>query len=117
VKVKSGANFAVMRSGEQGDGVGELKMARTGWFEGRIAGAGVTRIAAAIALTCLAVLAIGVMVVFAAAVALTAAIAGALLAVSSMFLRNRRAAGSPQFIEARKVGHAWIAYGLDQRAR
>lgn len=92
-------------------------MARTGWLDGRFAGAGVTRIAAAIALTCLAVVAIGVMVVFAAAVALTAAIAGALIAVSSLFLRRRNAAGAVQLIEARKVGHAWVAYGLDQRAR
>lgn len=91
-------------------------MARTGWLEGRFAGAGVTRIAVAIALACVALVAIGVMVVFAAAVALTAAIAGALLAVSSLFLR-RRGTGSAQLIEARKVGHAWVAYGMDQRAR
>jgi hypothetical protein len=97
--------------------VGELKMARTGWLESRFDGAGMTRIAAAVALTCLAIVAIGVMVVFAAAVALTAAIAGALIAVSSLFLRRRTAAAPAQLIEARKVGHAWVAYGLDQRAR
>ena len=55
------------------------------------------------------------MVVFAAAVAMSALLAAVLLAVSSLTRRRRRA--DDGIIEARQVGHAWVAYGWDQRPR
>ena len=55
------------------------------------------------------------MVVFAAAVAVSALLAAVLLAVSS--LTRRRGRRYDGVIEARNVGHAWVAYGWDQRPR
>ena len=55
------------------------------------------------------------MVVFAAAVAMSALLAAVLLAVSSLTRRRRRR--DDGIIEARHVGHAWVAYGWDQRPR
>ena len=55
------------------------------------------------------------MVVFAAAVAVSALLAAVLLAVSS--LTRRRRFRDDGIIEARNVGHAWVAYGWDQRPR
>ncbi|MEO6376915.1 MAG: hypothetical protein ABIO37_02720 [Caulobacteraceae bacterium] len=55
------------------------------------------------------------MVVFAAAVAVSALLAAVLLTVSS--LTRRRGRRDSGIIEARNVGHAWVAYGWDQRPR
>ena len=55
------------------------------------------------------------MVVFAVAVAVSALLAAVLLAVSS--LTRRRSRRDDGIIEARQVGHAWVAYGWDQRPR
>jgi len=67
-------------------------------------------------------------VFFGAILALFAAVAVAVLAVvgsvlvflTGMVLRSRkrrRVSDGPQVLEARKVGHAWVAYGWDQPAR
>ncbi|MBS0297735.1 MAG: hypothetical protein JSR45_15605 [Proteobacteria bacterium] len=57
----------------------------------------------------------------AAAVAVIAVIASILVFLTGLALRARRRvyarAGSSQVIEARKVGHAWVAYGWDRTAR
>lgn len=55
------------------------------------------------------------MVVFAAAVAVSALLAAVLLAVST--LTRRRGRREDGVIEMRNVGHAWVAYGWDQRPR
>lgn len=67
-----------------------------------------------------AALAVGaVLAVFAAAaVTLIALVSGLLLALASLAARARR----PHFahgpvLQARKVGHAWVAYGWDRAAR
>jgi len=68
-----------------------------------------------------AALAIGaVLAVFAAAaVAVIALFGGALVFLSTLALRARRVvvARDPGVIEARKVGHSWVAYGWDSRGR
>ena len=56
----------------------------------------------------------------AAAVAILAVLGSALVFLTGLFLRSRRrtrAGDDPQILEARKVGHAWVAYGWDQPAR
>ncbi len=56
----------------------------------------------------------------AAAVAILAVLGSALVFLTGLFLRSRRrtrATDDPQVLEARKVGHAWVAYGWDQPAR
>jgi len=95
-------------------------MARTDWlFIGGPSRTGVGRIAAGVGLVAAAALGVAAMLVFAAALAVTAVIAAVLLLISSLVLRPRRpvAATTADVIDARKVGHAWVAYGLDQRPR
>jgi len=69
-----------------------------------------------------------VAVFFGAILALFAAVAVAILAVVGSVLvfltgmvlrsrRRRRVSDGQQVLEARKVGHAWVAYGWDQPAR
>jgi len=58
--------------------------------------------------------------VAAAAVAVLAVLGSALVFLTGLVLRSRRrtrATDDPQVLEARKVGHAWVAYGWDQPAR
>ncbi len=58
--------------------------------------------------------------VFAATLAVLTVLASVLLALASLALRfgRRRAAGvGPVVMEARKVGHSWVAYGWDQPRR
>lgn len=58
-------------------------------------------------------------VVFAATVVVSAVIASALIALSALALRARRTvrvrSGVPGVIEARRVGHTWVAYGWNER--
>ncbi|MBX7248015.1 MAG: hypothetical protein K1X35_03080 [Caulobacteraceae bacterium] len=84
-------------------------------FAGMVSGflGGVT---AAVAMVIGAVLA----VIAAAAVAFLAVVGSVLVFLTGLVLRTRRrtrATDDPQILEARKVGHAWVAYGWDQPAR
>ena len=58
-------------------------------------------------------------VVFAATVVVSAVIASALIALSALAMRARGAARVrshvPGVIEARRVGHTWVAYGWNER--
>ncbi len=58
-------------------------------------------------------------VVFAAALVVSAVVASALIALSALAFRARRTARvhshAPGVIEARKVGHTWVAYGWNER--
>ena len=62
-------------------------------------------------------------VIFAATVAVVTVFAGGLIAAWAMVWKMRRApalqraAAGPVIIDARKVGHAWVAYGWDQAPR
>ncbi len=64
-----------------------------------------------------------VLALFAAvAVAVLAVVGSVLVFLTGIVLRSRlrrrtRAGDDPQVLEARKVGHAWVAYGWDQPAR
>ena len=58
--------------------------------------------------------------VFAATLAVAVVLAGALCALYALAVRGRRSRrveGAPVLIEARRVGHSWVAYGWDQRSR
>lgn len=71
-------------------------------------------VVAGIALVIGAVLAL----VFAASVALVSLMAAVLLSLAFGVMKARRAAtvrASNGVIEARRVGHSWVAYGWDQR--
>ena len=56
---------------------------------------------------------------FAATVVVMAVIASALVAVSMIVMRARRPAGAhgSEIIEARRVGHTWVAYGWNEPRR
>jgi cytochrome c biogenesis protein CcdA len=55
-------------------------------------------------------------VVFAATLAVVLVLASALVASAALAWRLRRPARrAARMIEARKVGHSWIAYGWDQQ--
>ena len=58
-------------------------------------------------------------VVFAATVVVMAVIASALVGVSLLALRARRnvRAHAADIIEARRVGHTWVAYGWNEPRR
>lgn len=77
---------------------------------------GVVTVTAAMVATLLAL-------VFAATVALGAVIVGGALAAWAVAFRVRKAtrlrpaSTRTMVIEARKVGHSWVAYGWDQTAR
>ena len=79
----------------------------------RIAGA----VAALVALGVAAVLAL----VFAATIIVTAVIATALVGVTVLAMRARRTArvraAAPGVIDARRVGHTWVAYGWNEPRR
>lgn len=57
--------------------------------------------------------------VFAATVVVSAVIASALIGLSMLAVRARRTArvrsAAPGVIEARRVGHTWVAYGWNER--
>jgi hypothetical protein len=58
-------------------------------------------------------------VVFAATVVVSAVVASALIALSALALRARRTvrvrSRAPEVIDARRVGHTWVAYGWNDR--
>ncbi|MDP8916951.1 MAG: hypothetical protein M3M95_07110 [Pseudomonadota bacterium] len=58
-------------------------------------------------------------VVFAATIVVSAVIASALIGLSALALRARGAtrvrSHVPEVIEARRVGHTWVAYGWNER--
>ncbi len=58
---------------------------------------------------------------FAATVVVMAVIASALVGLSLLVMRGRRPAkvraGLPGVIEARRVGHTWVAYGWNEPRR
>ena len=85
---------------------------------GHWARTGLNWIAAVIAGTAL-VLAAVLAVVFAATVAVAVVLAGALFGLYALAVRTHRGArhDGPMVIEARKVGHSWVAYDWDRRAR
>jgi len=69
-----------------------------------------------------AVLATILAIVFAATMAVITVVVGAVLAAWAVAFRVGRApklqqAAQPVTLEARKVGHAWVAYGWDRSAR
>ena len=80
-----------------------------------LVGAAVTLVAAAAAMV--------LAVVFAATVALATVLVGGLIAVWATVWKLRRAprlqraAAGPVILDARKVGHSWVAYGWDQAPR
>jgi hypothetical protein len=75
-------------------------------------------IGGAIATTVAVTLAAVLTVVFAATLAVILVLTSALIAVCAFALRARRGR-QPQgvVIDARKVGHSWVAYGWDERPR
>ncbi len=75
---------------------------------------GLGRIAAALGTATAVTLAAVLTLVFAATLAVAVVLSGALIAVYTLTHRRR-----PQgvLIEARRVGHSWVAYGWDQRPR
>jgi heme/copper-type cytochrome/quinol oxidase subunit 2 len=70
-----------------------------------------------------AVVATVLAIVFAATMAVITVIVGGALAAWAVAFRLRRrptpqpAVARPVVLEARKVGHAWVAYGWDQSAQ
>ena len=63
--------------------------------------------------------ALALAVVFAAAVAVTAVVASILIALTALAMRARRTvrvrSRPSDIIEARRVGHTWVAYGWNER--
>lgn len=78
---------------------------------------GLARIAGILALVAATVVGVILAVVFAAALAVIVVLAGALIALAGVALRGRRRPRptGDVVIEARRVGHSWVAYGWDQR--
>lgn len=83
----------------------------------------VTVLAGAIT-TAVAVVVGAILAVFAAAAVAVLAVVGAVVVfLTGMVLRNRlrrrtrSGDDDPQVLEARKVGHAWVAYGWDRPSR
>jgi hypothetical protein len=75
---------------------------------------GLGGVVAALGTTAVLALAAVLTLVFAATLAVAVVLSGALIAVYTLTHRRR-----PQgvLIEARRVGHSWVAYGWDQRPR
>ncbi len=84
-------------------------------FNGAPQPVGLRRIAGALALVAAAVVGVVLAVVFAAALAVIVVLAAALIGLAGVALRGRRRPRGEMVIEARKVGHSWVAYGWDQR--
>jgi hypothetical protein len=80
--------------------------------------AGLSWIAGALATAAAVTIGAVLTVVFAATLAVMLVLTSALVAVCALALRSRRGR-SPQgvLIEARRVGHSWVAYGWDRRPR
>ena len=74
------------------------------WIGGALATAAAVTIAAVLT------------VVFAATLAVILVLSSALIAVCALAFRSRRRAPAQGvLLEARKVGHSWVAYGCDER--
>lgn len=82
-----------------------------------VAAKGLAWICGALATGAAVTLAAVLTVVFAATLAVILVLVSALVALCTLALRARRANTRPVLIQARKVGHSWVAYGWDQRAR
>ena len=74
-------------------------------------------VAGALATVAAVTLAAVLTVVFAATLAVILVLVSALVALCTLALRARRMKEQPVVIQARKVGHSWVAYGWDQRGR
>jgi membrane protein implicated in regulation of membrane protease activity len=72
---------------------------------------------AALATGAAVVVAAALTLVFAATLAVAAVLASVLFALYALALRSRRNARRSEVIEARRVGHSWVAYGWNKRAR
>ncbi len=80
--------------------------------------AGLSWIAGAVATAVAVTIAAVLTVVFAATLAVILVLSSALIAVCAAAMRARRQPQSQGvLIEARKVGHSWVAYGWDERRR
>jgi hypothetical protein len=82
-------------------------------------GRGLAQFAGWIAAGCAVVVAAVLALVFAASMVVIAVMASALIGFAAMAMRARRTAavrtgGGSQYLEARKVGHSWVAYGWDR---
>lgn len=81
-------------------------------------GRGLTHLAGVIAAVCAVVVAAGLALVFAASMVVIAVMASALIAFAGFAMRARRPvpvrADGRQYLQARKVGHSWVAYGWDR---
>jgi apolipoprotein N-acyltransferase len=83
-----------------------------------LARAGLSWIGGTLATVAAVTIAAVLTVVFAATLAVILVLASALIAVCALALRARRRRPSEGvLIEARRVGHSWVAYGWDQRPR
>ena len=81
----------------------------TGWARG-----GIARVAGALGTAAAVTLAAVLTLIFAATLAVALVLSGALIGVYTLTHRRK-----PQgvLIEARRVGHSWVAYGWDQQPR
>jgi hypothetical protein len=83
---------------------------------GGVAGAGLRWIGGAVVSVAAVTIAAVLTVVFAATLAVIFVLASALIGLCALALKTRRKkADGGVLIEARKVGHSWVAYGWDQR--
>ncbi len=83
-------------------------------------GSGLAQLFAWIAGACAAVVAAILAVVFAASLMVISVIGALLLALAGLSMHARRTArvrayARPQHLEARRVGHSWVAYSWDRR--
>lgn len=92
----------------------QVEPGRTG--SSSLARAGLSWIAA-LATGAAALVAAALTLVFAATLAVAAVLAAVLFALYALALRSRRGARGPVVLEARRVGHSWVAYGWNKRAR
>lgn len=95
---------------------GAEPLATTRRASGGVAGAGLRWIGGMIASIAAVTIAAMLTVVFAATVAVIFVLASALIGLWALAVKSRRGPRSQGvLIEARKVGHSWVAYGWDQR--
>ena len=82
-------------------------------------GRGLTHLAGWIASGIAVLVAAGLALVFAASLVVIAVMASALIAFAGFAMKARRPqrvrSDGRQYLEARRVGHSWVAYGWDRR--
>lgn len=98
---------------------GELLESRAPTFANPF-GRGLAQVAGYLAAGCAVIVGAVLALIFAASLVVIAVVASVLIAFAGLALRARRTAavrarGGPQYLEARKVGHSWVAYGWDRR--